>query len=372
MKDAPNYWDYLGLDQLLSLQGGLEGDEGQLLADELHFIVVHQTYELWFKLLLRCLRLGRDALGAAYVEEETIPTVVHHLRRVTAILRLAVHQMEVMETLTPQGFLDFRDKLVPASGFQSFQMRELEILLGLEDAERIHYGNVDPVRHIHESANDSPAGRLARSRLTAVRQERTFLACLDEWLFRTPIQGSSPGDADDDEVVRQFVADYLLRIDAAQQASHERLRETLEVKDPDAMLRKFDEIRAAAHQFLHATDVPEPDRRRRRRIRAAVLFIESYRDLPLLSWPRLLLDLVVEAEEGLVLFRHRHARMVERTIGRRVGTGGSGGVDYLDQTGRYRVFRDLWAARTVLLPRSRVPALRSPEQYGFRTEHHRS
>ena len=366
MKDAPNYWDYLGLDRLLTLQGGLEGDESGMLADELHFIVVHQTYELWFKLLLRCLRIGRDALGASYVEEETIPTVVHHLRRVTSILRLAVHQMEVMETLTPQGFLDFRDKLVPASGFQSFQMRELEVLLGIEDAERIHYGNVDPVRHIEDSANDSPAGRLAKSRLAAVRRERTFLSCLDDWLYRTPIQGSSPGSEGDDAVVVGFVEQYLSGIDAAQQASYQRLRDTLEVKDPDAMLRRFEEIRRASREFLHAEDVPVAQQARRRRIRAAALFIESYRDLPLLSWPRLLLDLVVEAEEGLVLFRHRHARMVERTIGRRVGTGGSGGVDYLDQTGKYRVFRDLWAVRTVLLPRSRVPALRAAELYGFR------
>ena len=95
------------------------------------------------------------------------------------------------------------------------------------------------------------------------------------------------------------------------------------------------------------------------------MFIESYRELPLLSWPRLLLDLVIETEEGLVLFRHRHARMVERTIGRRVGTGGSGGVDYLDRTGQYRVFRDLWAIRTVLLPRSMVPTLENAHFYGF-------
>jgi tryptophan 2,3-dioxygenase len=366
MKDAPNYWDYLGLDRLLTLQGGLEGDEASLLPDELHFIVVHQTYELWFKLLLRSVRMGRDALGASYVEEETIPTVVHHLRRVTAILRLAVHQMEVMETLTPQGFLDFRDKLVPASGFQSFQMRELEILLGLEDAERIHYGNVDPVRHIRETAGNSPAGVLARGRLDAVRTERTFLACLDDWLFRTPIQGSSPGDPGDEEAVATFVTEYLARMDEAQRASHERLQQTLDVKDPAAMSQRFEEIRASSRSFLEASDVAPEHRVRRRRIRAAVLFIESYRDLPLLSWPRLLIDLVVEAEEGLVLFRHRHVRMVERTIGRRVGTGGSGGVDYLEQTGRYRVFRDLWAVRTVLLPRSRVPALRAAELYGFR------
>jgi tryptophan 2,3-dioxygenase len=365
VKDAPTYWDYLGLDRLLDLQGGLEGDERDMLPDELHFIVVHQTYELWFKLTLRCLRIARDALGAPKVAEETIPTVVHHLRRVTSILRLAVHQMEVMETLTPQGFLDFRDKLIPASGFQSFQMRELEILLGIEDAERVHYSGVDPIRHIAESAHDTPAGRLAKARMEAVRQERTFLACLDDWLYRTPIQGSSPTDPGDEAVVEGFLQAYLQRMQEAREASFLRLNQALEVKDPASMRRRFEDLAAQSAAFLRAEDVPAELRARRRRIRAAALFIESYRELPLLSWPRLLLDLIVEVEEGLVLFRHRHARMVERTIGRRVGTGGSGGVDYLDETGKYRVFRDLWAIRTVLLPRARVPELQSAEAYGF-------
>ena len=111
--------------------------------------------------------------------------------------------------------------------------------------------------------------------------------------------------------------------------------------------------------------MPEPDRARRKRIRAAGLFIESYRELPLLSWPRLLLDAVVEVEEQLVLWRARHARMVERMIGRRVGTGGSGGVDYLDRTADYRIFRDLWAIRTVLLPKDLVPPLQNATLYGF-------
>lgn len=364
MQNQPTYWDYLELDRLLALQGGLEHDDNGMLVDELHFIVVHQTYELWFKLVLRCLRVGRDALGTPRVAEETIPTVVHHLRRVNAILELATGQFSVMETMTPQGFLDFRDKLVPASGFQSFQLREMEIVMGLEDASRTRYGGVDPIRHIDEAALDTPAGRLARQRMTEARAERTILSCLDEWLFRTPIQGSSPGDPNDDAVVTSFLDAYLARMDETQEAALERLIETLDVK-PDSLRSRFDQARTAAHEFLLAGDAPEDERPRRRRIRAAALFIESYRELPLLSWPRLLLDTVVEMEEQFVLFRHRHARMVERMIGRRVGTGGSGGVEYLDKTTAYRVFRDLWAVRTVLLPKGRVPALENPEFYGF-------
>src|SRR5262245_58497332 len=136
MGRTPTYWDYLRLDSLLALQNGLGDDDRALMPDELHFIVVHQVYELWFKLVLREVRLGRDHLAAPRVAEETVPHVVHHLRRINEILGLAVEQFRVMETLTPQDFLDFRDKLTPASGFQSFQLREIEILLGLDDAQR--------------------------------------------------------------------------------------------------------------------------------------------------------------------------------------------------------------------------------------------
>jgi tryptophan 2,3-dioxygenase len=78
-----------------------------------------------------------------------------------------------------------------------------------------------------------------------------------------------------------------------------------------------------------------------------------------------LIDSVVELEEQLVLFRTRHARMVERIIGRRVGTGGSAGVDYLDQTTRYRIFDDLWSVRTILLRKETLPKLEKPEAYAF-------
>ncbi len=367
MPDAPTYWDYLRLDRLLDIQSGLEDTPEDVSADELHFIVVHQSFELWFKLVLSEIRHARDQLGRPRVDEETIPYVVQHLRRVNAVLRHAVSQFEVVETLTPQGFLDFRDKLAPSSGFQSFQMRELEILVGLEESQRILYGNTDPIRHIEESATDSPAGRLARERLTRVREERTMLSVLGDWLYRTPIQGSSPDAPDDDSTVGRFLDAYLAEMGAHHEHALTRLVRVMTPADPSRLSRRFASVREAALSFLHATDVASEHQPRIRRIRAAALFIESYRELPLLSWPRLLLDLVVEMEEQLVLWRHRHARMVERTIGRRVGTGGSDGVDYLDETGRYRVFRDLWAIRTVLLPKRRLPPIEKPESYGFLT-----
>ncbi|MEZ4317163.1 MAG: tryptophan 2,3-dioxygenase family protein [Myxococcota bacterium] len=365
------YWDYLRLSELLTLQGGQEGDEDALLADELHFIIVHQTYELWFKLVLRSLRSARNRLAEPRVDEETIPHVVHHLRRISAILKVAVHQFEVMETLTPQDFLAFRDKLVPSSGFQSFQMREMEILLGLERYQRIHYGNVDPLDHIRNLAKSSPAGAMAWGCIQRARDEESLLSALHRWLHRTPIQGSTPTNPDDDAVVTGFLEDYLAAHKANHDGTLERLIQALDRTDATKLRARFDTIEEAARSFLFADDLENVDdeqRRWHRRVRAAILFIESYRALPLLAWPRLLLDAVVEMEEQLVIWRHRHVRMVERTIGRRVGTGGSDGVAYLEQTVNYRIFRDLWAIRTVMLPKSKLPVLKNAPLYGFASE----
>lgn len=365
MSQTKNYWDYLRLPDLLDLQTGQEASDADVSVDELHFIIVHQIYELWFKLIIRSLRLARNHLSEPKVDEETIPYVVHHLRRVNAILDLGVRQWRVVETLAPQDFLAFRDKLVPASGFQSFQMRVMECLVGLDESQRIRYGTVDPLDHIKKLAANSPGGAVAWGMLSEAREEVSMLGALNSWLLRTPIQGSQPGDPDDEAVVTKFVHDYLEKMDETHEAQLASMVQRLGPELASHIGGRFDDIKAAARRFLLAEDVIESERKAKKRIRAAVLFIESYRQLPLLSWPRLLLDVVVEMEEQLVLFRTGHARMVERVIGRRVGTGGSAGVSYLDQTTSYRVFKDLWAIRTVLLPAYRLPPLARPEVYGF-------
>ncbi len=360
----PTDWDYLGLEQLLSLQDGLpDGEEPS--ADELHFIIVHQVFELWFKLVLRELRLARDAVSAEMVPEERIPLVVRHLQRVGKIFEHTMSQWAVMETLTPQDFLAFRDKLVPASGFQSFQLRELEILMGLDAAQREASGFGDPVRVIRDLAVDSPAGRMARERVLQAMEERSLKEALREWLHRTPIRGSQPGDPGDEAVLEGFIVDYV-KAQEAHLARQARIYGTQGTVREDEARVRLDKTLRETEGFLRAEDVDPPEARAERsRIRCAVLFIESYRELPLLAWPRTLLDEIVELEELMLLFRTRHVRMVERVIGRRMGTGGSSGVDYLEETLKYRIFTDLWTVRTILLPRTALPALDDPAYYGF-------
>ena len=362
------YWDYLQLDRLLDLQGGLEGDEEKLSEDEMHFIIVHQVFELWFKQITRELYLARDKMAAPRVDEDKIPFVVHHIKRVNIILGLAAKHFDVMETLTPQDFLVFRSKLGTASGFQSFQMREIELLLGLELTERKAYKHGDPVGALLKAAKKTAMAGEITAALNKAKKGQSVRDAVHAWLYRTPIQGSSPGKPGDEKAVQGFLHEYLAAVKGQNEGQIKQLLENGAGSDEAVIRQRFASAVRQMEQFLFAEDVGKNEQRRVKRIRAGVLFIESYRDLPLLSWPRLLLDTIVEMEELFTTFRFRHARMVERIIGRRVGTGGSPGVDYLDTTTKYRVFKELWAVRTLLLPKEALPKLRKPEIYGYKLD----
>ena len=119
------YSSYLKLDQLLALQQPLsQGPEH----DETLFIIIHQVYELWFKEILHELDYLEDLL-----ERQDLPRALHTLKRVLTILKVVVAQIDVLETMTPLEFLSFRERLEKGSGFQSFQFRELEFVLGMKD-----------------------------------------------------------------------------------------------------------------------------------------------------------------------------------------------------------------------------------------------
>ena len=306
------YGEYLRLEELLKLQTGFMKDESKLSNDELHFILVHQNFELWFKLIINELKCTRDILAAEYVEESNLPQAVHHMRRVIETFRLMSQQWKVMETLEPQEFLNFRDELGTASGFESVQMRVLEGMMG------------------KKWIDGKPVGQEKDN------GEKSLYEVTCSWLERTPIQGSIPDSNKDLEVVNNFIDDYL--------KSHKKVY-------PD--------------NNKEAIDFLKPDNESNR-IRAALVFIESYRELPLLSWPRKVISTLIELEQAMVLWRSSHARMVERIIGRRVGTGGSSGVDYLDMTTKYRVFIDLWMVRSILIKKVALPKLKNPEFYGFK------
>lgn len=365
-----NYWDYIRVEELLALQRGTAESESELSDDEVRFIVIHQIDELWFKVVLRELAAARDLFAQRPVPENALAGAVASLRRITIAFEMAAQHFRLMETMRTQDYLLFRDKLNPASGFQSAQMREIEILLGLPDEDRIPLGNEGSYTDALKSHDGSPSPAAAR----VDRRKRdlpTLKHAVDSWLYRTPIDGSSPDHPDDEAVVTKFVKRYLeghealyqraidhaVRVQALAPSDHERLR-----------ARYRGQLQGAA-RHMQADDVPAPQRAFVRRLRAAILFIDSNRTLPLLSWPGQIIDGLIECEQAMLAFRQRHARMVERVIGRRVGTGGSDGVAYLDQTAlKYRVFVEIWAARTLLLPPDLTPPVGEPSFYGLAHE----
>ncbi len=118
-----SYTGYLKVPELLTLQ-----ERQSEHHDEMQFIVVHQVYELWFRLALFELEAARAAMLHCDIEGS-----LHLLRRVNEIFRLVVQQFDVIETMRPYDFLQFRERLRPASGFQSLQFREIEFLAGAKD-----------------------------------------------------------------------------------------------------------------------------------------------------------------------------------------------------------------------------------------------
>jgi tryptophan 2,3-dioxygenase len=141
------YSSYLKVPELLKLQVPESSPEHH---DELLFIVVHQTYELWFKELLHDLDAVVANLSAAAANpasRDGVYEAARLLRRCTEIMRVLVEQFTILETMLPTHFLAFRQKLAPASGFQSEQFREIEFLCGLKDEKMLRYHELTPETH---------------------------------------------------------------------------------------------------------------------------------------------------------------------------------------------------------------------------------
>lgn len=265
------YSSYLKIPELLQLQKLQSTPQKH---DELLFIIIHQTYELWFKELLH-------DLGAVVASLQSVarnPSVrdevyeaARLLRRCTEIMRVLVTQFTILETMLPTHFLAFRGKLEPASGFQSQQFREIEFLCGLRDEKMLHLHDQVPAerdvltRRLHEpSLHDvffdalRALGKLPRARAGATEEEQ-----------------------------------YQARAEA---------------------------------------------------IRAIYEDEKNFRD-----WIDVC-ERLTEFDELVVGWRLRHIQMVERTIGMKMGTGGSAGSSYLRLTLDKKFFPELWEARTMLRP----------------------
>src|SRR5690606_3607387 len=140
--------------------------------DETLFIVVHQVYELWFKQILHEMRSIRDLFISDKIEERSLHSVNERLGRVIKIQKLLIDQLPVMESMTPMDFLEFRDLLVPASGYQSGQYKENEINMGLHTGNR---GKIDRKYYIGRLSEDD------QKKIAEAEASVSLFAGLERW-----------------------------------------------------------------------------------------------------------------------------------------------------------------------------------------------
>ncbi len=326
-----HYHDYLQLDKILNAQEPESAKHEISAHDEMLFIIIHQAYELWFKQLhheadsvLQIMR--KPALNDNSPE---LQVVVHRLHRMATILRVLIHQIDVLETMTPMDFLDFRDLLRPASGFQSWQFKVLEAKLGL----KFEY------RH----GKEYYTSQLRQEHINIIKQaeeEQSFLQLVNDWLERMPFFDNEDLWKSFDKTkhgIHPFWVEYKNRY----------LTSLAEAEKNN--LDAFDEV-LFHHKETHYTLSAKANR--------AALFIMLYRGYPLLQLPFQLLNNLLEIDEQLSTWRHRHMNMVHRMIGTRIGTGGSSGKDYLKSAAdKHYIFKEIAQLNSFLIERRRLPQL---------------
>ncbi len=351
MSDQVHYSDYLQLDKILSGQL-LESEKKQLTAhDEMLFIVIHQAYELWFKQLLYEVNSVGAIMQKPSLNDNSpeLQTVVHRLNRTVTILKLLVHQIDVMETMTPMDFLDFRDMLRPASGFQSWQFKALEARLGLKYQNRhAQEYYISQLRPEHIAIIKEAEGQKSLIELVNGWLERMpFFEEAENWKNYKPV--SHAGDNKEmNPPGNKFWRDYR-----------------------DIYIGSLAEAEQNNQQFfdnVFSDDSQNADRHLSPRASRAALFIMLYRGYPILELPFQLLNNLLEIDEQLSTWRYRHMNMVHRMIGSRIGTGGSTGRDYLKGAlDKHYIFAEIARLTSFLIERRRLPTLSAEmeKQLGF-------
>ena len=255
---ALSYTSYLAVDELLKLQKPLsDGPEH----DEMLFIIIHQTYELWFKQLIHEFQQAQKAL-----ESGDTHYALSILGRIRTIMKVCVAQVDILETMTPLQFNAFRGYLASSSGFQSSQFRKVEAILGRRDSRM--------------------AGHLPPDMQAEIKEIASRNSIWDSFLDYLTKRGYS------------LPADVVGRDKSIAYESNAAVQEVL--------------------LKVHQSD-PES---------------------------AMVSERLVDIDEGIQEWRYRHVKMVERTIGKKMGTGGSSGVEYLASTLFNPVFKDLWEIRS--------------------------
>ena len=341
-----SYGSYLQLDRLLDSQTLKSTELGNSVHDEMLFIIIHQAYELWFKQILHELDSIITMFKGNYVQEENIGTVVARLDRIIEIQKLLIDQVGILETMTPMDFLEFRDLLNPASGFQSVQFREIENKLGMEPLSRVKFG---------KQSYDKFLDGDDRKKVKDSEKQISLFKLLDKWLERTPFlqfEGFNFWNSYQ-TAVEEMISKDMKRISENTNLDSSALKTSLQ--NYEAIKRTYE---ALFDEKKYNKLIADGHRRLSQKATLGALFIQLYRDEPILQLPHQLLTHLVDIDHNLTSWRYRHSLLVYRMIGVKIGTGGSAGHGYLKKTAeKHSIFRDISNLSTYIIPRSSLPKL---------------
>jgi len=398
--DKTRYYDYIRVGELTDLQR-----RKTKFHHETFFIIIHQVYELWFKAILTELDSVMEKFRDGEVPDEKtgeptgipekeVAEIVLRLNRIAEIFKLLVAQVRVMETLTPLDFLDFRDKLTPASGYHSLQFRVMEVKFGL----KLDQGRTEEFQQHHylkATRNKYVRNRFAqdlRRKLVKANSSDSLFDHVNRWLARTPfIKTTRQGIWIENEEKKKNTPQKMRKLGSSDRDAIMGMREIFK-RQPDKGRKQ-----TPYEEFLEDI-VKESGLDGRKELChtafLAALFIHLYRDEPILQQPHRLLESLKEIDELFCVWRDWHASMVMRMIGKKSGTaaydpatrdgqqksdkegdkpvaGADSGVDvaenkkkeevygyrYLAGTRAYRLFPELDRVSTYMIPRAYLPEI---------------
>ena len=342
MQHPPVYYgEYLQLNKILEAQHPISfNGEHKAAHDEMLFIIIHQAYELWFKQILFELDAVTATMAKTAMNDNSadLQTVVHRLKRVTTILKVLVQQIDILETMTPMDFLDFRDMLRPASGFQSSQFKIIEARLGLKFDQR--HGQNYYTSQLTKNDIDS---------IQDAEEAETVLELINIWLERMPF--FKENDLWDNYVTS-----------SAEKKIHSNLNVHPFWKDYENIyttgLAEGEKINTEHFRNIFFEPIENTERALSPEACRSALFIMIYRGYPMLELPFQLLDTLLEIDNQLGNWRYRHINMVRRMIGSRIGTGGSTGAGYLQGAmDKHYIFKEISQLNSFLTDRRKLPKL---------------
>jgi tryptophan 2,3-dioxygenase len=346
----------LQLDKVLDAQELISKKQGNAAHEEMLFIIIHQTYELWFKQILHEVGSAMELFRKDKIDEENVGIIVRRMDRVNKIMTTLVGQLDILETMTSLDFLDFRHYLSPASGFQSHQFRKLEVMLGLKIEKRHQFGGC-PYHSQFEGEK--------KAEILYLEESDSLFTLVEKWLERIPFLNMEGFDFT--QKYEQAVNEMLEK-----EISFIKSSEMLSEKDKALRVRMIEDNRKYFERVLdeatHNKAMQEGETTLSYKATMSALLINLYRDQPILHLPYQFLRSVVELDHKIATWRFRHVQMVEKMLGQKIGTGGSSGQGYLKETvDKHKLFKDLANIATLMISRSYLPELPQniKERLGF-------